>query len=212
MAASKPNQTSSDFEEYIRDLLECPVCMEIIKSVPVYQCANGHVICMDCIEQLHNCPICRNDSELRRSLKLENIVQRLEGIQPENVGPPTGTRNLQKWGKRFVRSYGTINGSNQAAPIGINLQANPEQARRQTRRESRIMINNQEVESARQVITRPITTRAGQAALQRNRARNRGECLCSIIGNFIILLVGMLTLFIVCCLVYFLIFRRSEYL
>ena len=65
MAASKPNQNSSDFEEYIRDLLECPVCMEIIKSVPVYQCANGHVICKDCIEKLNNCLICRNDSELR---------------------------------------------------------------------------------------------------------------------------------------------------
>jgi hypothetical protein len=65
MAASKPNEKSSDFEGYIRDLLECPVCMEIIKSVPVYQCANGHVICKDCIEKLNNCLICRNDSELR---------------------------------------------------------------------------------------------------------------------------------------------------
>ena len=81
MATCNPNQTSSDIEEYLRELLECPVCMETIKSVPVYQCANGHVICMDCIEKLNNCPICRNDSELRRSLKLENIVQRLEGIQ-----------------------------------------------------------------------------------------------------------------------------------
>ena len=113
MAASKPNQTPSDFEEYIRDLLECPVCMEIIKSVPVYQCANGHVICMDCIEQLHNCPICRNDSELRRNLKLENIVQRLEGIQYENEETTTAKPNLQKWGKGSVRVYGTIDGPNQ---------------------------------------------------------------------------------------------------
>ena len=81
--------------------------------------------CKDCIEKLNNCPICRNDSELRRSLKLENIVQRLEGIKPENVGPTTPTPNLKKWGKGFVRSYGTINGPNQAAPIGSNLQANP---------------------------------------------------------------------------------------
>jgi hypothetical protein len=95
----------------------CPVCMETIKSVPVYQCANGHVICKDCIEKLNNCPICRNDSELRRSLKLENIVQRLEGIKPENVGPLTPTPNLQKWGKGFVRSYGTINRPNQEPHI-----------------------------------------------------------------------------------------------
>ena len=74
MATSNTHQTPSDFEEYIRDLLECPVCMETIKSVPVYQCANGHVICKICIEKLNNCPICRNDSAPARSLQLEKIV------------------------------------------------------------------------------------------------------------------------------------------
>ena len=138
MAASKPNKNSSDFEEYIRDLLECPVCMETIRSVPVYQCANGHVICKCCIEKLNNCPICRNDSELRRSLKLEDIVQRLEGIQPENVETPIAKPNFQKWGKGSVRVYGTINGPtepttrghsrslNQESRIELNLQSNPE--------------------------------------------------------------------------------------
>ena len=118
-------QNSSNFEEYTRDLLECPVCMETIKSVPVYQCANGHVICNDCIEKLNNCPICRNDSELRRNLKLENIVQRLEGIQPKNKQPTTAKPNLQKWGKRSVRSYGTIIEPNQESHVELNLQENP---------------------------------------------------------------------------------------
>ena len=72
------NQNPSDIEKYLRELLECPVCMETIKSVPVYQCANGHVICNDCIEKMNNCPICRNESALRRNLKLENIVQKFE--------------------------------------------------------------------------------------------------------------------------------------
>ena len=83
--------------------------METIKSVPVYQCTNGHVICKVCIEKLDNCPICRNDSALVRSLKLENIVQRLEGIQPKKMGSTTATTHLQKWGKGSVKSYGTIN-------------------------------------------------------------------------------------------------------
>ena len=117
MATSKTIQKSNDFEEYIIDLLECPVCTETIKSVPVYQCTNGHVICKNCIEKLNNCPICRNDSALVRNLKLENIVQRLEGIQPENEGHTTATRNLQKWGQGSVRSYGTIDGPNQEALI-----------------------------------------------------------------------------------------------
>ena len=112
--------------------------METIKSVPVYQCANGHVICKGCIAKLNNCPICRNDSELRRSLKLEDIVQRLEGIQPENDQATTAKPNLQKWGKGFVRVYGTINGPtqptargqsrslNQEPHIELNLQSNTE--------------------------------------------------------------------------------------
>ena len=108
MATSNTNTNSTDV--FLRDLLECPVCIETIRKVPVYQCANGHVICQDCIEKLNNCPICRNDSALRRNLKLEKIVQRLEDIQFESEGPPTGTPNLQKWGKGSVRSYGTING------------------------------------------------------------------------------------------------------
>ena len=126
MATSNPNQNSIT-DEYIRDLLECPSCVKTIKSVPVYQCANGHVICKDCIEKLNNCPICRNDSALRRNLKLENIVQRMEGILPENDGPTTAKPNLQKWGIGSVRSYGTINGTNQETRTDINLQANPEQ-------------------------------------------------------------------------------------
>ena len=107
MATSNTNQNSTDL--FLRDLLECPVCIETIRKVPVYQCANGHVICKDCIEKLNNCPICRDDSALRRNLKLESVVQRLEDIQFESEGPPTGTPNLQKWGKVSVRSYGTIN-------------------------------------------------------------------------------------------------------
>ena len=99
--------------------------METIKSVPVYQCNNGHVICKDCIKKLNNCPICRNDSAPARSLQLEKIVKRLEGIQPENEGPTTAKPNLQIWGEGSVRSYGTINGPNQGPRIEPNLQATP---------------------------------------------------------------------------------------
>ena len=119
MATTKTNQKSSDIEKYLRDLLECPVCLETIKSVPVYQCTNGHVICKDCIKELDNCPICRNNSAPARNLQLEKIVQRLEGIQHEKRSSTTATPNLQKWGKGSVRSYGTINRPNQESHIEI---------------------------------------------------------------------------------------------
>ena len=145
MAASNTNQDSTD--KFLRDLLECPVCMETIISVPVYQCTNGHVMCKICIEKLNNCPICRNDSALVRSLKLENIVQRLEGVQPENMGPTTAKPNLQKWGKGSVRDYGTSNGPNQKPRFEPNLQATPRQAtpRQATPRQ---VTNNQDEEAA----------------------------------------------------------------
>ena len=123
MATSNTDQNSTDV--FLRDLLECPVCMETIKSVPVYQCNNGHVICKDCVKKLNNCPICRNDSAPARSLQLEKIVERLEGIQPENEGSTTAKPNLQKWGQGSVRSCGTINGPNQGPRIELNLQATP---------------------------------------------------------------------------------------
>ena len=145
MATSNPIQNSMT-DEYIRDLLECPVCMETIDSVPVYKCANGHAICKVCIEKLNKCPICRNDSAPVRSLKLETIVQKLKGIQPENVKPITAK---SKWGKGSVGSYGTINGSNQVTSTNLIHQSNPREATprqaspRQARRESWIVINNQ---------------------------------------------------------------------
>jgi hypothetical protein len=172
MATSIKKQNPSDIGEYLRDLLKCPVCLETIKSVPVYQCANGHVICKDCIEKSNNCPICRNDSAPIRSLQLEKTVQRLEGIQPENVGPTAPKPNLPKWGKGLsVRSYGAINGPNQvttprhatprhATPrhtstgpattrLGIPILAMAMPRRARTRqampRQTTIMINNQDV-------------------------------------------------------------------
>ena len=123
MATSEAKQKSSDFEEYIIDLLECPVCLDTIKTVPVYQCTNGHLMCKDCIVKLDNCPICRNDSLLVRNLKLEEIAQRLEGgYQPKNEEPAIANPNLQDWGQRSARVYR----KNKELRIEINLQSNPE--------------------------------------------------------------------------------------
>ena len=42
----------------IAGLLECPVCLEIIKP-PTWQCCHGHLICSSCRSRSHKCPICR---------------------------------------------------------------------------------------------------------------------------------------------------------
>ena len=77
-------KSKTDFEQYVRDLLECPVCTEMITSVPIFQCANGHVICVKCIPKVEWCPICRNVSTPIKNLKLEQIVQKLDGFQSDS--------------------------------------------------------------------------------------------------------------------------------
>ena len=73
------NKPAKDFEIDPKGL-ECPVCFETVKSTPIYQCINKHLVCNTCIPKLKKCPICRNDSPPVRSRKLEKIVRILEGI------------------------------------------------------------------------------------------------------------------------------------
>ncbi|XP_019525134.3 uncharacterized protein LOC109397269 [Aedes albopictus] len=42
----------------IAGLLECPVCLEIIRP-PSWQCCHGHLICSGCRSKSTKCPICR---------------------------------------------------------------------------------------------------------------------------------------------------------
>uniref|UniRef100_A0A182PUE2 RING-type domain-containing protein n=1 Tax=Anopheles epiroticus TaxID=199890 RepID=A0A182PUE2_9DIPT len=42
----------------IAGLLECPICLEIIKP-PSWQCNHGHLICSGCRSRTTKCPICR---------------------------------------------------------------------------------------------------------------------------------------------------------
>ena len=125
----------------------------------------------------------------------------------------TNQNSTDVWGKGSVRSYGAINGPNQAAPIGINLQANPGQARRYARRESRIIINNQDGTAGpvttRQILNRPVNNRDVEAGLRIDRAENRpqsvGPGICDIMGCFIC--------FCACCiLVMMFIFGLQNYI
>lgn len=51
--------------------LGCPICTETMIS-PIYQCANGHVVCCKCIERISQCVECR--VPLSRSFKIRNIA------------------------------------------------------------------------------------------------------------------------------------------
>ena len=92
---------ASKFEEYVKNLLECPICITPIKSAPIHQCTNGHVVCKDCTTKLENCPICRNYSKLARNLILEKIIGNFSAFELADEGSSEKPK-LQKWGQRIL--------------------------------------------------------------------------------------------------------------
>ena len=39
--------------------LECPVCFNVPRDLPIPQCPSGHIVCKDCRRYLSECPTCR---------------------------------------------------------------------------------------------------------------------------------------------------------
>ena len=54
--------------------LECPVCLDLPQSGPVYQCRNGHLMCKDCHPKMKRCPICVVPLEKLRNLLSEKLL------------------------------------------------------------------------------------------------------------------------------------------
>ena len=106
----------SKFEEYIKNLLTCLICISPIKSAPIHQCTNGHVVCKDCITKLGNCPICRNYSKLARNLIFEQIIENFSAFEFANE-EHSDKDKLQKWGKRSVSAQCFSNNG----PLLVNL-------------------------------------------------------------------------------------------
>jgi len=55
--------------------LECPVCLSLPDSTPIYQCENGHILCKSCHQSLDICPQCRKPLGLNRSLMAERLLE-----------------------------------------------------------------------------------------------------------------------------------------
>jgi len=72
---------ASAVPEWMRQALECPVCLEIIMDPPIYQCENpqGHTVCSACHETLLKerkpCPVCRQELKSRRNVTLECMLE-----------------------------------------------------------------------------------------------------------------------------------------
>ena len=66
MATNNTTEVFSLSEENTNSLA-CPICFEVPTVNQIYQCENGHNICIDCYEKLvevdgtKNCPQCRKE-------------------------------------------------------------------------------------------------------------------------------------------------------
>ena len=58
----------------IREVLECPVCLEPPASIPIYTCDNGHILCNGCHQIFTNCPTCQTKLKDNRCLVSEKII------------------------------------------------------------------------------------------------------------------------------------------
>lgn len=66
------------------DTLECPVCLELPQSKPVYQCVHGHLLCRSCYPKVKTCPICRkklDPKEPLRNLTAEKLLDNFNNNQ-----------------------------------------------------------------------------------------------------------------------------------
>jgi len=73
----EPIRPDSIDTSVLKDLLECPVCLRVPRSSPIFQCARGHVVCAECKPNVNTCPICRDVLGNIRSLVSEKVLEKL---------------------------------------------------------------------------------------------------------------------------------------
>lgn len=67
---------STEEPEWIRSLIECPVCQELPRlNQQIFGCRNGHSLCQRCRGKVNKCPVCRELDLNCRSLVTEKILQ-----------------------------------------------------------------------------------------------------------------------------------------
>jgi len=62
--------------EKLKENLECPVCMEIPRSGPVFACPNGHFVCKKC--KSGSCPTCRVEMGNGKSLLAVTVIENID--------------------------------------------------------------------------------------------------------------------------------------
>jgi len=92
--------------DQLKDKVECPVCLEIPRSGPVYVCPNGHAVCKNC--KTGSCPSCRvamgNGKSLLALTVIENIDHRCKFVECEDFFPSDKLEDHEKICKHRIVS------------------------------------------------------------------------------------------------------------
>ena len=67
-----------NLQEEIQNLIECPVCMQVPRESPIFQCENGHLVCKNCKPRLPHCPQCRIFVGHTRNLLAEKLISKIK--------------------------------------------------------------------------------------------------------------------------------------
>merc|ERR1712064_97599 len=68
------NKLAEETLEGLKNILECPVCLEPPTATPIFRCNNGHILCSLCRSNVNVCPECRTQLGDQRCLISEKIV------------------------------------------------------------------------------------------------------------------------------------------
>ena len=59
MKKIKIEESSSMSRDELASTLECPICLNVPRELPIPQCSAGHIICRKCRRLVTSCPTCR---------------------------------------------------------------------------------------------------------------------------------------------------------
>lgn len=84
----KPLSLRVDLKRKLADLsnptlaaLHCPVCDELPKTAPIFNCSRGHLLCNECQPRVDACPLCRCPNINQRNQFAERLLARaLDGL------------------------------------------------------------------------------------------------------------------------------------
>ncbi|CAH0549432.1 unnamed protein product [Brassicogethes aeneus] len=77
MISNEFNLNPKGIDEDILKLLECPVCMSVMRP-PIYQCNRGHSICIICRGKVSACPTCDGEWTNSRNFFMENFTTNIK--------------------------------------------------------------------------------------------------------------------------------------